>query len=80
MDITYEAFLVALLGARTFDREWGRPKDSFQEECLFELFAFDNHFVRYIRPRLGYRRGFDPNMLAYMRIKHPAFEISRAIQ
>jgi hypothetical protein len=79
MDITYEAFLVALLGARTFDREWGKP-DSFQEECLFELFAFDNHCVRYIRPRLGYRRGFDPNMLVYVRIKHPALEMPRAIQ
>jgi hypothetical protein len=66
-NITHHEFHIGLLGARTFDQEWG-PK-SFQEECLFDLFAFDDHGARYIRPRLGYRKGFDPNMLAYMKIK-----------
>ncbi len=67
MNTSYKEFFVCLLGARKFDLELG--PSSFQEECLFDLFAFDDSGAKYIRPRLGYRRGFDPNMLAYLKIK-----------
>ncbi len=78
MYITYKDFFVSLLGARTFDQQFG--PNSFQEECLFDLFAFADDRILYVRPRLGYRKGFDPNMLIYMKIKHPAWGMPRMMQ